>query len=275
MIAKGNLHNSGPYLARYLAADSKGSERAELAEVRGFATENIFDALALGQLQAEGTRCQNPFFHVQVRTPEGEALTREQWQRVAGRIEQKLGFDDQPRVMAFHQKAGHEHMHLAWLRIGDDNRAIDPGLYKRKLKEVCRAVEKEMGLKQVRNDRAPEEKTKPAKRNEFEEARRLKTDLKAIRENIRDCWDRSPTGESLATNLEEKGLVLARGDRRDFVVIDAQGGMHALSKRITGATAPETRARLADIKTAALPSVEQARAMQRERQLAQGQERER
>ena len=42
MIAKGNPHNDGPYLARYLAADSKGNERAELAELRGFASDNIY-----------------------------------------------------------------------------------------------------------------------------------------------------------------------------------------------------------------------------------------
>ncbi|MGO9985385.1 MAG: relaxase/mobilization nuclease domain-containing protein, partial [Rhodomicrobium sp.] len=273
MIAKGNPHNNGPYLARYLAVDSKGNERAELAEVRGFATDNIFDALALGQLQAEGTKCQNPFFHVQVRLPKEEELTGAQWRRVAERIERKLGFRDQPRAIVFHQKAGRPHMHVVWSRLSvDDNRAIESGLFKRKLKEVCRALEKEMGLKQVRNERDPSTKTQAAKRGEFEESRRLKTDLKAIRESIRIAWDRSDSGASLSANLEKQGLILAHGDRRDFVIIDAKGGMHALGKRITGATAPETRARLADIDASHLPGIEEARAMQRDRQPQGGQE---
>ena len=204
MIAKGNPHNNGPYLARYLAADGKGDEKAELAEIRGFATGTIFDAFALGQLQAEGPKCQNPFFHAQVRLPMDEELTREQWQRVAERIERKLGFHGQPRAIVFHQKKGQRHMHLAWLRLSvNDNHAINPGLYMRKLKEVCRAMEKEMGLQQVRNERDPEEKTQPAKRNEFEESRRLKTDIKATRESIRECWDRSPDGASVSANLEQ------------------------------------------------------------------------
>ena len=117
MIAKGNPHNDGPYLARYLAADSKGNEKAELAELRGFATDNVFDAFALGQLMAEGTRCETPFFHVQVRLPKEEELSREQWQKIADRIERQLGFDDQPRAVVFHQKAGQEHMHLVFSRI--------------------------------------------------------------------------------------------------------------------------------------------------------------
>lgn len=266
MIAKGNPHNSGPYLARYLAASSKGNESAELAELRGFASDNIFDAFALAQLQAEGTHCQKPLFHVQVRNPKGEELTREQWARVADRIEKQLGFSGQPRAVVFHDKDGGRHMHLVWSRIdGETMRALDPGLYKRKLKEICRKLEKEMGLQQVRNERAPDEKTQPPARPEFEQGRRLKTDLKAIREGIRDCWDRSANGAGFVAALEREGLILAKGDKRSFVVVDEMGGYHALGKRITGATAEQTRARLADLKAASLPPVEAAQAMQRER----------
>lgn len=266
MIAKGNPHNSGPYLARYLAASSKGNESAELAELRGFASDNIFDAFALGQLLADGTHCQNPFFHVQVRTPKGEELTREQWGHVADRIERQLGFIAQPRAVVFHQKEGQRHMHLVWSRIDAETmHAIDPGLYKRKLKEVCRKLEKEMGLQQVRNERDRGEKTQPAARAEFEQGRRLKTDLKAIREGIRECWDRSEDGAGFVAALDKKGLFLAKGDKRSFVVVDEMGGYHALGKRITGATAEQTRARLVDIEAARLPSVAAVQAMQRER----------
>lgn len=265
MIAKGNPHNDGPYLARYLAAISKGDESAELEELRGFASDNIFEAFALGQLQASGTKCEKPFFHVQVRTPEGEDLSREQWRKVAGRIEKHLGFQGQPRAVVFHRKDGHEHMHLVWSRIGDDMHAIDPGLYKRKLKEICRKLEKEMGLQQVRNERDPSEPG-TAGRPEYDQARRLKTDIKAIRAGIRECWERSDNGRSFAAALEAKGLILARGDRRAFVVIDEKGGYHALSKRITGATAKEMLSRLADLDPAKLPGVAAAKAMQLERQ---------
>jgi hypothetical protein len=60
------------------------------------------------------------------------------------------------------------------------------------------------------------------------------------------------------------GLVLARGAQRDFIVIDHAGGLHVLSKRITGATAAEIRARLADLDPAKLPSVSQAKTEQAE-----------
>ena len=224
MIAKGNFHNSPTYLARYLATDSKGLEHAELWELRGFASDNIFEALALVELQGRGTHCDKPIFHVQVRLPKEENLTREQWGHVAERIEKKLGFEGQARAIVFHQKEGQEHMHLAWSHLDDGLHPIDPGLYKRKLKEVCRALEKEMGLTQVKNERDPDEKTQLAARGEYEESRRLKTDLKVIREGIRECWDTSRDGAGFIAALEAKGYILARGDERAFVVLDEKGG---------------------------------------------------
>jgi hypothetical protein len=58
--------------------------------------------------------------------------------------------------------------------------------------------------------------------------------------------------------------VLARGERRDFVVIDHAGGLHALSKRIIGATTAEIRTRLADLDPATLPTASQAKTEQAE-----------
>jgi hypothetical protein len=157
-------------------------------------------------------------------------------------------------------------MHMAWSRIDlDAMRAIDPGLYKNKLKEISRELEKELGLTRIGSERDPEQKTLSPARNEFEQSRRLGTDLKAIREDIRACWERSDNGHSFEAALAERGYVLARGDKRDFVIIDSAGGDHALGKRITGATAAETRARLSDIDKNHLPSVDQAKTLQAER----------
>jgi len=126
-------------------------------------------------------------------------------------------------------------------------------------------MERDFGLTIVRNERDPEQLTRAPGRNEFEQARRLDTDLKAIRETIRECWDRSDNGQSFNAALQQEGMILARGDRRDFVIIDAEGGDHALSKRITGATMAETRARMTDIDRGQLPSVDMAKEMQIER----------
>ncbi|HEY1747983.1 MAG TPA: relaxase/mobilization nuclease domain-containing protein [Xanthobacteraceae bacterium] len=236
-------------------------ERAELVELRGFASPNIREAFTDVMIQAEATRCEKPFFHAHVRLPDGEILSREQWQRVADRIEKGLGFEGQGRAVAFHhdRQTGEKHLHIAWSRIDlEQMKAIDPGLYKNKLKELCRGLEREMELTRVRNERDPEHKTLSPNRNEFEQSRRLGTDIRAIREDIRACWERSDSGRGFAAALEEKGYILARGDRRDFVVIDRAGGDHALGKRIVGVATPEIRSRLADVDKRQLPSVDQA-----------------
>jgi hypothetical protein len=265
VIAKGNPHGDGAKLAVYLVTGKDG-ERAELVELRGLGADNIRDGFGNVEIWAEATRCEKAFFHCYVRLPEGEALERFQWRQVADRIEHQLGFDGQGRAVAFHHGAEGTHLHIAWSRIDlEHGRAIDPGLYKLKLKDISRQLEHEFGLTKVRNERNPEQKTLAPGRKEFEQARRLGTDLKAIRETIRDCWERSDTGRSFQAALAEHGYILARGDQRDFVVVDPAGGDHALGKRITGATAAETRARLADIDKQHLPSVEQAKAIQAER----------
>jgi hypothetical protein len=264
MIAKGNLHAHGVKLAAYLTT-STGDERAELVELRGFAATNIRDAFIDVQMQAAATRATKPFFHAYVRAPEGEGVSRDLWREFADRLETQLGFEQQPRAVAFHHGAdGETHMHIAWSRIDMVSlTAIDPGLYKNKMKGLCRDFEKEFGLTEVANERGADVKTKSADRPEFEQSRRLGTDLKAIRNTIQECWQSADSGQAFAAALEQQGLILARGDRRDFVVIDREGGDHALSKRITGSTAADTRARMADIDRASLPGVDDAKAAQR------------
>ena len=267
MIAKGNLHGDGQKLAAYLITAGK-DERAELVETRGFASDDIHTAFLDVEIQAYGTRCQKPFFHGYVRLAPGEELDREKWQHVADRIEKRLGFEGQPRAVAFHHLAdGSTHMHVVWSRIdAEQMRAIDPGMFKNHLKEISRALEKQLGLQQVPNERAATDKTRAPGREEFEESRRLNTDLKAIRNIIHDGLQQSDSGKAFNAALEANGLMLANGDRRDcFVVIDAAGGQHALNKRLTGMTLAETRDRLSDIDRTQLPSVEEAQARQQER----------
>ena len=207
MIAKGNLHAHGAKLAAYLTT-SYGDETAELVELRGFAATNIRDAFIDVQIQAAATKATKPFFHAYVRAPEGEKLTRDLWQTFADRLEKQLGFDDQPRAVAFHHGAdGESHMHIAWSRIDLASlTAIDPGLYKNKMKQLCRDFEQEFGLTKVANERGEDVKTKSAARAEFEQSRRLGTDLKAIRNTIQECWQSADSGQAFAAALAEHGL---------------------------------------------------------------------
>lgn len=66
MISKGTTHNNGVRLAAYMTTGKDG-ERSDLWQLRGFEATNIKDAFREVQIMAAGTRCRQPFFHVQVR----------------------------------------------------------------------------------------------------------------------------------------------------------------------------------------------------------------
>jgi hypothetical protein len=51
------------------------------------------------------------------------------------------------------------------------------------------------------NERARADRTLASGRNEFKQARRLGTDLKAIRNQIRKCWEQSNNGRRFAVGL--------------------------------------------------------------------------
>jgi hypothetical protein len=262
MISKGTTHNNGAKLAAYMTTGKEG-ERAELWQLRGFGAANIKDAFRDVQIMAGATRCEQPFFHVQVRNRDGEKLTREQWEYAAGRIEKMLGLTGQPRAIAFHksERDGHEHMHVAWSRIDQDTLTAKPlPFFKTRLKNISRELEIHFGLEPVTNERKGHIKYAPT-RAEDEQARRLGLDIHEVRDTIRSCYERSDCGKSFQAALEHEGFILARGERRDYIVVDGAGGLHALGKRILGDSAAEIRARLSDLPRAELPTVEQARAL--------------
>src|ERR1700690_3459120 len=71
--------------------------------------------------------------------------------------------------------------------------------------------------------------------------------------------------QAFSNALEEAGYVLARGDKRGYVLVDDQGEIYSLSKHLTDIKGKEYKAFMAPIDMAALPDVEQAKALHAER----------
>lgn len=263
MFAKGNLHGDGGKLIDYIMSAGPG-ENVEFGGSRGFDffSEDPREAARLMQRMAQViTNAEKPWFHTQTRLPADERLTLNRWEEVVDREEKRLGFTGLPRLWTFHIKPnGERHLHVAWYRVDvETERTIDPGLFKLRLKDLCRTMERDFGLREITNSRKPSDIAKSANRNEVEESRRLGTDVREIRAAILDNLQRADSGKAFKAALEAQGFELANGDRRNvFMVIDPAGGMHALNKRLTGMTLAETGKRLADIDRSKLPSVEEA-----------------
>ncbi|MBV8577307.1 MAG: hypothetical protein JOZ58_19985 [Acetobacteraceae bacterium] len=258
----------------------KDGELVQVIDARGwqdFGKDPVAAFDRMEQWAAEHTESRKPFFHGHIRLAPGERLTDPQWMDSLDRMEKRLGFEGQPRIVSFHiePETGEKHLHAAWFRGDLENeRAIDPGLYKNKLMQLSRTLEREFGLRELTGERQPHE-AREADRNEYEESKRLGTDVRAIRNGILDCLEHADSGKAFKAALEERSLMLANGDRRDcFVVIDEAGGHHALNKKLTGMSLAETRERLADLDRTQLPGVEQAIALQLARAAEMEQRRE-
>ena len=79
-------------------------------------------------------------------------------------------------------------------------------------------------------------------RAEQQENARAAIPRAAVRAAIAEAWRTHPAdGPGFRAALAEAGLVLARGDKTDFIVIDAGGGQQSLARAIAGLENAEGR----------------------------------
>ena len=278
MIIKGTSCAGASRLATHLNRTDT-NERAEVKEVRGVVAEDLLGALREMESVATGARTTKPFYHGSINTREDERLTDEQRTYAIDKLEAALGLTGQPRVVVVHEKEGREHCHIVWSRIDLDRMAAisDSNNY-RKHEEVARALEKEFGHERVQGAHIERDgKERPARtpsHAEMLQAERTGVSPAAAKALMTELWRETDSGKSFQAALETKWWVLARGDRRDFVAIDSEGGTHSVTRRIEGAKAADVRQRFADIDPASLPSVAEAKELQRERQTERERQRE-
>ena len=180
------------------------------------------------------------------------------------------------RALVLHTYKNSTHLHVVWDRINEHTlKAVNLYRDHTRSNAVARELERELGLRRLREQRRdPERELAAPTLAEEQQARRKGQDLQERREAIRTAWQQSQDGKSFAEALDERGFTLAQGDRRDYVALDERGSVYSIGKRTTGATAREVRAKLADLERERLPTVEQARADLPQRQQARAQARQ-
>ena len=276
MIIKGKSRGNGAQLGKYLVTQGK-NERIRVIEVRGVTAEDVPGAVCEMDAISLGARTDKGLYHAQINSRAEEPLTDEQRAIAVDRLEEGLGLTGQPRVVVVHEKKGREHCHVVWSRIDLDRMAAisDSNNY-RKHEEVARALEREFGHEPVRGahverDGKPRPDRTPS-HSEMLQAERTGVSPAAAKAVMTELWHETGNGKSFQAALETKWWVLARGDRRDFVAIDINGGVHSLARRIEGATAADLRERFAELDPKSLPSIAEAKQMQSERQQERAQQ---
>ena len=248
MILKGNVRGSGKELARHLM-NARDNEHVELHDLRGFVSDDLHGAMQESEAVARGTRCTKPFFSLSLNPPENEDVGTEAFESAIGQIEIQLGLQDQPRAIVFHEKEGRRHAHCVWSRIdGDQMKAIDLPFYKNRLNEVSRELYLEHGWRLPDGFRDKRSRDPLAfTLEEWQQAKRTRQDPKLTKSLIRECWNGSDNSQSFEAALQERGMFLARGDKRGFVAVDWRGEVYSLS-RMSGAKVKDLKARLGDPK---------------------------
>lgn len=271
MIIKGQSRAVAAEVATHLRKVDDNERVVEQAP-RGTVAQDLLGALREMEAMAAGTRCKKPLYHAKINPEPGERMTPERWERAVEALEQKLGLESHARVVVMHLKKGREHAHVVWGRIDPDTqRAWHDGHNFTKHEECARELEAEFGHRRVQGAHVGRDGERPARalRDEVtQQASRVGADVREVQAKLVEAWQRSDTGQAFAQAVEDAGYMLARGDRRAFVVVypgTKKPGYVALGARVLGVPAAVVRERLADIDPAALPSIDAATTAMRER----------
>jgi len=256
MILKGSQRGSALELGAHLLKAE--NEHVELHELRGFMSEDVLGAMKEIQAVARGTRCRQPLFSVSFNPPDTEAVSISAFERAIEEVETANGLTGQPRMVVFHEKDGRRHAHCVWSRIDADTMTARPlPFFKTKLREVSKGLYLEHGWRMPMG-LIDSSQRDPLNFNlaEWQQAKREGNDPRALKSLLQECWAASDSASAFEQSLKERGIHLASGDRRSFVVVDFQGEVHSLPRAL-GLKTKDVAARLGN---ASLKPVEAVRA---------------
>lgn len=258
MIINGGARKSGGFFAHHLMK-AQENERVEIKEMRGLYAEDLPDAFREMQFLAAGSKAENYFYHANVNPREDEQLTPEQWEHTADTLERNLGLENHPRVIIEHTKNGRTHQHYIWSRVDMDTGTVTPVTDNYYIHtQTARELEQAFSLSPVQLPLPPE-------RDRFKDWETFRGQESAIspaemKAEITALWQASDSGRAFSAALDDAGYLLAKGDRRDFVLIDPEGDIHSLQRRISGAKAADIRAKMGDLDRDSLMTAQQASA---------------
>jgi hypothetical protein len=272
MIIGGLQTGNTRWLAAHLqnAADN---ESIELAEVTGTIARDVDGALVEFDAYTAGTRATEGVYACFINPP--EPLTRLQYAQALAHIEKRLDLTGQPRIVVFHVKNGREHCHVVWSRIDTKAmKAIQLSHDRQKLRRCARELAAAFGLElppNLANDRGAARFDEPPQPTRAEKAMEATSGLsrEERRRLITDCYRNSDSAEAFANALEAAGVMLARGDKRVFVVVDMAGDVHSLARQIDGAKTKDVKKKLEGLTLSLLPPVEKAKVLMLQRAAAQ------
>lgn len=235
------------------------------------AAPNLIEAFRQWQIIGEGTRGEKALYHAYISPAEQYAniMTPEQWLRAADVLAKELGLENQPRAIVLHDGHGRPHAHIVWQRTDVETmRMIEDGNNYKAHERASAALEMEFGHEHVPGKHSKRDRSKqpePPKETfttaEQQQAARTELTPTERKEQVTALRAGTDSGQAFKNALAEAGYILAQGDKRAMVLVDAEGEVYSLSRHVTDLKAKELKAFMADVDNKTLPTVEQAKVM--------------
>lgn len=265
MILYASQRANAKELAKHLL-NTIDNDHVTVHDIRGFLADDLIGALREAEAMSKGTRCRQFLFSVSLNPPEDADVPIEDFEAAIEDIERKMALLHQPRIIVFHEKKGRRHCHVIWSRIDTEKlTAIRMSHFKMKLMEVSRFLFLRHGWKlpkgMTRVQHADGTITAQGRsplhmsREEYRQAVRFTEEPDVLKKVLKGAWEQSDSKETFVRALEERGFLLAQGERRGFVVLHVKGGVYSLTRWMDLGTR-ELKSRIGAPDT--LPTIEKA-----------------
>ena len=262
MILVGNQRGGAKDLALHLMKDE--NERVVVHEIRGFVSDDLASAFQESYAMSRATKCKQHLYSLSLNPPKDAKVSSVDFESAVDRAERALGLQGQPRAIVFHEKTGSDgqvrrHAHAVWSRVDSENmKAVQLSYSKSKLQDVARSLYREYGWSMPRGFvRHQERNPRNYSLSEWQQAKRAEKNPEKLKAMFQDAWSTTDGKVAFSHALEERGYVLAQGDRRGAVAVDYKGEAYSIS-RYVGVKAKQVREKLGDLSS--LPNVSTAQA---------------
>ena len=289
MIIKSSQRAGHRQLAAHLIKSRDEDGEAQDVRISNYrnlmSAQSVHAALMDMEMMAWASpRTKKDLYHISM-SPSQE-LTEDEWEKAWDIYETEFGLEDHPFIEVTHDKKGRVHQHRVYERVNTETeRSIKLSFTKIRNELVARQLEYEFGhaltvgkhnrtvmiklAEQGKEDIVAwleqsnaHDVDRPVADTEFSDLQQehrtsiKKADVKAA---LKDAYAKTDTGAGFEAAIAEQNLLLCRGDRRDFVVVDARGGTHS-PRRMIGVKEAELRKSWADLDSNTLLTVQQAKA---------------
>jgi hypothetical protein len=178
---------------RIIGGNMSGDTRAELAR-------------EFGAISRQRPDIGKPVHHASLSAGQNDKISVEQWNEIAEKYVERMGFADAPYVVIQHRDGKTDHIHILTSRVDLEGKVVSDWQCKKRAEKVIREIEREHGLEQVKPS-SEVERAAP-KRGEMERFNRMGelSAKMALQGHVEVALKDSPTATEFISRLQAVGV---------------------------------------------------------------------